>query len=87
MQSRLLRQVPDVNGAWMDTFVRRYHQVDINLVIGAGNFVATPVLKNVCTRGLLSIAKETAAFEEQLFDDDGSVSAGSVGTFSIHNLG
>lgn len=82
-----MQQVPDVNGAWMDTFVRRYHQVDINLVMGAGNFVATPVLKNVGTRGLLSIAKETAAFEEQLFDDDSSVSAGSVGTFSIHNLG
>eukprot|EP00598_Pedospumella_elongata_P016892 CAMPEP_0184986598 /NCGR_PEP_ID=MMETSP1098-20130426/17278_1 /TAXON_ID=89044 /ORGANISM="Spumella elongata, Strain CCAP 955/1" /LENGTH=450 /DNA_ID=CAMNT_0027510923 /DNA_START=259 /DNA_END=1611 /DNA_ORIENTATION=+ len=89
-----MQQVPDVNGAWMDTFVRRYEQVDINLVMGAGSFVATPVLRNVAARGLASISAEIASFEDSLFADDESSSAllgdadkMAVGTFSIHNLG
>lgn len=89
-----MTQVPDVNGAWMDTFVRRYEQVDINLVMGAGSFVATPVLRNVTARGLASLSAEIASFEDTLFADDAASSAlladgdkMAVGTFSIHNLG
>jgi pyruvate dehydrogenase E2 component (dihydrolipoamide acetyltransferase) len=89
-----MQQVPDVNGAWMDTFVRRYDQVDINLVMGAGSFVATPVLRNVAARGLASLSAEIASFEDSLFADDATSSAlladgdkMAIGTFSIHNLG
>jgi pyruvate dehydrogenase E2 component (dihydrolipoamide acetyltransferase) len=32
-----MRQVPDVNSSWMDSFVRRYEQVDINFVVGSGS--------------------------------------------------
>lgn len=66
--------------------------MDINLVMGAGSFVATPVLRNVGARGLSSIATEIASFEDSLFAEDGAQAAGdsdkmAVGTFSIHNLG
>ncbi len=68
--------------------------MDINLVMGAGSFVATPVLRNVAARGLASISAEIASFEDSLFADDESSSAllgdadkMAVGTFSIHNLG
>lgn len=68
--------------------------MDINLVMGAGSFVATPVLRNVGSRGLASIAAEIAAFEDTLFADDEASAAlvqdgdkMAVGTFSIHNLG
>lgn len=68
--------------------------MDINLVMGAGSFVATPVLRNVGARGLASIATEIASFEDSLFADDDSSAAlvadadkMAVGTFSIHNLG
>jgi pyruvate dehydrogenase E2 component (dihydrolipoamide acetyltransferase) len=85
-------QVPDVNGAWMDTFVRRYEQVDINLIIGAGSYIATPLLRNVTTRGLGSIASETAQFEDILFTEEAGgdlleAENMALGTFSIHNLG
>eukprot|EP00428_Durinskia_dybowskii_P072290 CAMPEP_0170404978 /NCGR_PEP_ID=MMETSP0117_2-20130122/26929_1 /TAXON_ID=400756 /ORGANISM="Durinskia baltica, Strain CSIRO CS-38" /LENGTH=494 /DNA_ID=CAMNT_0010662049 /DNA_START=145 /DNA_END=1629 /DNA_ORIENTATION=+ len=88
-----MQQVPDVNGSWMDTFVRRYDQVDINLVMGAGSFVATPVLRDVTARGLSSIATEIASFEDTLFSESGASALTensekmAVGTFSIHNLG
>lgn len=29
-----VKQVPDVNASWYDSFIRRYDQVDINLVTG-----------------------------------------------------
>lgn len=69
--------------------------MDINLVMGAGSFVATPVLRNVGARGLSSIAAEIAGFEDSLFAEDGAAAAQAagdsdkmaIGTFSIHNLG
>ncbi len=68
--------------------------MDINLVMGAGSFVATPVLRNVGARGLASISAEIASFEDTLFADDavsskltGDADKMAVGTFSIHNLG
>lgn len=85
-----MKQVPDVNGAWMDTFVRRYDQVDINLVMGAGSFLATPVLRDVSSRGLSALSQEIVALEDSLFSEEGAaVSAEkmALGTFSIHNLG
>lgn len=52
-----MKKVPDVNGAWMDTFVRRYSQVDINVVIDSPAGLVTPVIRNVSSSGIRSIAK------------------------------
>jgi len=87
-----MKQVPDVNGSWMDTFVRRYEQVDINLVVGTGAGLITPVVRDVGSKGLRSLSAELAALEDSLFsDDEGTTIKSPVliapGTFSIHNLG
>lgn len=74
----------------MDKFVRRYDQVDINLIVGTGAALSTPLLRNVQSRGLSSISSEVTDFEDLLFNEEGSVIDASrlaVGTFSIHNLG
>lgn len=74
----------------MDKFVRRYDQVDINLIVGTGQALSTPLLRNVQSRGLSSISSEISDFEDLLFSEEGSVLDASrlaVGTFSIHNLG
>ena len=73
----------------MDKFVRRYDQVDINLVMGTGSGLLTPIIRDVGSRGLKSISKEVEALEDSLFLESGEVDAGkmAVGTFSIHNLG
>lgn len=49
-----------MNAAWMDSFVRQYDQVDINLVIGEGSSLQAPVLRNVGARGLSSISQEVS---------------------------
>lgn len=74
----------------MDKFVRRYDQVDINLIVGTWSALSTPLLRNVQSRGLSSISSEMTEFEDLLFNEEGSVIDASrlaVGTFSIHNLG
>jgi len=87
-----VRQVPDANAAWMDTFVRRYEQVDVNLVVGSGAGTITPVIRDVGKKGLKALSAEISALEEDLFaDDEGLVvkdaSLLAPGTISIHNLG
>lgn len=86
-----MKQVPDINGSWQETFVRRYEQVDINLVMGNGAGLVTPVIRDVNSLGLKSISNAIADFEDSLFSEDGSktldASKLQPGTFSIHNLG
>ena len=65
-----MKDVPDVNGSWMDTFVRRYDQVDINLVMGTGEGLLTPVIRDVGGKGVSLIAAEVSALEDTLFLDE-----------------
>ena len=83
------KQVPDINGSWMNTFVRRYDQVDINVIMGTGSSLVTPVIRDVNSKGLHTIANEMASFEDTLVNGNDSVdeSKVAIGTISIHNLG
>ena len=51
-------QVPDMNSAWMDTSVRRYESAHINVMLGLGEQIQAPVLKDVHTLGLRDIARQ-----------------------------
>jgi pyruvate dehydrogenase E2 component (dihydrolipoamide acetyltransferase) len=90
-----MKQIPDVNASWMETFVRRYDQVDINLSMGSGSLLVAPVIKDVASRGLMSVSEDVNRYETSLFSLDPSVvdkflsdeQAHRVGTFTIHNLG
>ena len=85
-----MKAVPDANGSWHDSFVRQYHQVDINIVMGTGAELTIPVIRDVGSKGLKEIAGEVQDFEDGIFAEDGSMLDASkigVGTFSIHNLG
>jgi len=87
-----VRQVPDVNASWMDTFVRRYEQVDVNIVMGSGAGTITPVIRDAGKKGLKALSAEIAALDETLFEDEEGLvvrdaSLIAPGTISIHNLG
>jgi pyruvate dehydrogenase E2 component (dihydrolipoamide acetyltransferase) len=87
-----MKDVPDVNGAWMDTFVRQYDQVDINLIMGSGAGLVTPVVRDVGSKGLEELSVELNNMEDSLFaDEEGEVVSSTAemapGTFSIHDLG
>lgn len=83
-----MKKVPDVNGAWNDTFVRRYSQVDINVVIDSPAGLITPVVRNVSPTGIRQIAKELDSIEA-LVGTGGEIDGSKIqlGTFSIHDLG
>jgi len=87
-----MKEVPDVNGAWMESFVRRYEQVDINLIMGSGAGLLTPVIRDVGGKGLRELSNELGKLEDSLFSDSEgehvSIAAElAPGTFSIHDLG
>jgi pyruvate dehydrogenase E2 component (dihydrolipoamide acetyltransferase) len=84
--SRAMKIVPEVNASWMDSFVRQYDQVDLNVVIYAGHTSHSPVLRDVGNKGLLQIALELASHEEALATG-ASLGSTEIGTFSVHNLG
>jgi pyruvate dehydrogenase E2 component (dihydrolipoamide acetyltransferase) len=76
----------------MDSFVRRYEQVNINLIMGSGSGLITPVIRDVGGKGLKALATEVNDLEDSLFADaEGKVVAKAAelapGTFSIHDLG
>lgn len=66
----------------MDSFVRRYDQVDINLVSGGKvGGEGGALLSDVASKGLATLAEEITAAEQtapQIY---------RPGTFTIHNLG
>lgn len=82
------KQVPDVNASWMDTYVRRYDQVDMNVIVGSGDRLAAPLVRDAGRRGIKAIADDLSAAA-------GAVQAGEqlaaahtgVGTFTMVNLG
>lgn len=83
MDAFLPLQVPDVNAAWMDTFVRRYDQVHVNMLVRHDNRLSAPVISNIGGKGLATIAEELSRVESTAPDSDSF----SIGTFSVHNLG
>lgn len=87
-----MKSVPDVNAAWHETFVRQYHQVDINVVLSGDNntrFVA-PIVRDVSSQGISNIAKLLSDYETRLSSASTATFSDEEvkeGTFTVHDLG
>lgn len=81
-----MKAVPSANAAWMDSHVRVYDSVHMNVVLGAGDDLATPVIENVQAKGLAAISSELNGYVEALEDEETAVPS-AVGTFTVMNLG
>lgn len=85
-----MKAVPSANASWMDSFVRVYDSVDINVVVGNGASLYSPVIRDVSRRGLKAISDDFAA-AAAVADGEGSPEDvegfGDVGTFTVVNLG
>lgn len=81
-----MKAVPSANAAWMDSHVRVYDSVHMNVVVGAGDDLATPVIENVQAKGLAAISSELNGYVEALQDEETAVPS-AVGTFTVMNLG
>lgn len=79
-----MKAVPTVNASWMDSVVRVYDSVDINVVMGSGDTLYTPVLQDCGKKGIQSISKDLS---EAMSDLEEGAPSGGVGTFTVMNVG
>ncbi|KAL3793321.1 hypothetical protein HJC23_003831 [Cyclotella cryptica] len=85
-----MKTVPAANASWMDTFVRVYDSVDINVVVGNGSTLYAPVIRDVGRRGLKAVSDDFAAAAAVVEGNEDAPTAagfGDVGTFTMVNLG
>jgi pyruvate dehydrogenase E2 component (dihydrolipoamide acetyltransferase) len=81
-----MKAVPSANASWMDSVVRVYDSVDINVVVGSGDSLVTPVIQNCSSKGLKAISEELGSAVKALEEDD-DAPIGGLGTFTVMNLG
>lgn len=85
-----MKAVPSANAAWMDSVVRVYDSVDINVVVGNGDSLYTPVISDVGGRGVKALASELKAAVAVLKDGDSTDLTPNfltTGTITVMNLG
>lgn len=83
-----MKAVPSANASWMDSVVRVYDSVDINVVVGNGDALYTPVIRDVGRRGVKALSTDLTTAVNSL---DGDNQLGeefhAMGTFTVMNLG
>lgn len=85
-----MKTVPSANASWMDSFVRVYDSVDINVVVGNGSTLYAPVIRDVGSRGLKAVSDDFAAAASAVEESEETPTAagfGDVGTFTMVNVG
>lgn len=85
--ARALRQHPVVNAAYKDGRFERYSDVNVGIVVSAGELLAVPTLFNADQKGLSQIAAEAQQLAEAVRSRSIQPAQMSGGTFSISNLG
>lgn len=83
-----MKAVPSANASWLESAVRVYDNVDINVAVGTGDALYTPVLSNVGGKGVKSISDAIASFVAAADSEEGvAAESCGMGTFTIINLG
>jgi len=81
------KKVPEANASWHGDFVRQYHAVDVNLVLGVGDGLLAPVIRNVDSKGLRALSAEVAGLVGGAGRGELSEEALQTGTFTLINVG
>jgi pyruvate dehydrogenase E2 component (dihydrolipoamide acetyltransferase) len=82
-----LKAHPDVNAAWMDTFIRRYNYVDISVAVATPNGLITPIVQDADIKGLKAISGDAKVLYAKARAGTLQPSEFQGGTFTISNLG
>jgi len=85
--AKSMKAVPSVNASWIDSAVRIYDAVDMNVVVGTGDKMYTPVIRDCGTKGLKAISDELNSAVSAVESGELTSEFTSVGTFTIMNLG
>lgn len=81
------KRVPEANSAWMDTFIRKYNSVDINVAVATENGLITPIVFGADRKGLSSISFDVNTLAQKARANKLQPHEFQGGTFTISNLG
>lgn len=83
-----MKACPSANASWMGDSVRMFDNVDLNVVMGSGDNLYSPLVQDVGSKGVKSISDELASNLKDI--EEGTVEGahfGAVGTVTFMNLG
>ncbi|EPY50037.1 dihydrolipoamide S-acetyltransferase E2 [Schizosaccharomyces cryophilus OY26] len=82
-----LREVPEVNSAWMGDFIRQHKNVDISMAVATPSGLITPVIRNAHSLGLREISNMAKDYGHRARANKLKPEEYQGGTFTISNLG
>jgi pyruvate dehydrogenase E2 component (dihydrolipoamide acetyltransferase) len=85
--SVVMRDVPEVNSAWMGSFIRQYENVDINLAVPTEGGLVSPVVHGVQSTGIAELGAKMTSLTEEANAGSLSEAALAPGTFTVVNVG
>jgi pyruvate dehydrogenase E2 component (dihydrolipoamide acetyltransferase) len=80
--AKAMHTIPSANASWMGDVVRVYDSVHMNVVVGSGETLSTPVLYDCGSKGLAKLSADLKAAMK-----GASSTSSDLGTFTIVNLG
>lgn len=81
------KRVPEANSAWMDTFIRKYNNVDVCVAVATDNGLITPIVYNADKKGLTSIGFDVNSLAQKAKANKLQPHEFMGGTFTVSNLG
>jgi pyruvate dehydrogenase E2 component (dihydrolipoamide acetyltransferase) len=81
-----MKAVPSANACWMDSVVRVYDSVDINVVMGQGDSLCMPMIRDCGKQGIASIS-EALTKTTSILEEKGASIPQEAGTFTVVNVG
>jgi pyruvate dehydrogenase E2 component (dihydrolipoamide acetyltransferase) len=85
--AKSMKAVPSANASWMESVVRVFDSVDMNVVVGTGDKLYTPVIRDCGSKGIKSISDELAAAVDAVESGELTPDFATMGTFTVMNLG
>jgi pyruvate dehydrogenase E2 component (dihydrolipoamide acetyltransferase) len=82
-----LRKVPEVNSSWIETGIRRFHNVHVNVAVNTDAGLFTPIIPNTDNKGLTEISNSVKELAGKAQKSQLSLDDLQIGTFTISNLG
>ena len=82
-----LRRHPEVNAAWHENVIRRYHRVHIGVAVAVEDGLITPVVRDADIKGVADISAEVRELAGRAREKKLKPEEYTGATFSISNLG
>jgi len=81
------RRVPEANSAWMDSFIRQFHSVDVSVAVSTSSGLITPIIFGADQKGLVTISQTIKELSAKAREGKLQPHEFQGGTFTISNLG